>query len=98
MCGTSAATLPTTGAVVGQVELGVDVGRRQLHDPLDVNPFVDERDLLGGIPSATQHVARSPRLLAMKQSTCQYFQRENELCAMWKSTRRDGDERWPRRR
>ena len=44
--------------------------------------------LARGMPSATSR-SRMATLLAMKQSTCEYFQRENELCAIGDSIRRD---------
>ena len=89
LCGTSAATLPTTGASCGSQNASCTFTGGAASHVLDVDAFVHRRPCApAGTPSATS-IVRIASDAQMKQSTWRYFQRESELPLRWKSTRRD---------
>ena len=56
LCGTSAATLPTTGALMRQPERLVDVDRRRRQHVLDVDAFVHGDRAIGGHAVGDEHL------------------------------------------
>jgi hypothetical protein len=88
LCGTSAATLPTTGAWCGSHSSSCSLAGAAASMRPRSMPSWTVTARASGTPSATS-ILRIASDAQMKQSTCRYFQRESELPRRWKSTRRD---------
>ena len=81
-------TLPTTGAWCGSQNASCTFTGGAASTCSTSMPSWTVTVRSAGTPSATS-ICRIASDAAMKQSTCRYFQRENELPFRWKSTRRD---------